>query len=151
MMRKIGGSGFKSEEKIEMKIDRFEEMVTEVDRIGLVNNFRYAMSLQFLERLEKCGDINAVERMKLKDVIEDVNSNPKEGNTFEMMKKVLKKMKVDENCEEPFTKENNTYYVQNTDDKMSRKDRWSSKKFIRSDSRPEYFMTASKKSYMRGN
>ena len=108
MMRMISGSNFKSEEKIEMKIDKFEEMVTKVDRIGLVNNFRYAMSLQFLERLEKCGDINAVERMKLKDVIEDVDGNPKEGNTFEMMKKVLKKMKVDENHEEPFIKENNT-------------------------------------------
>ena len=47
MMRKIGGSSFKSEEKIEMKIDIFEEMVTEVDKIGLVNNFRYVMSLQF--------------------------------------------------------------------------------------------------------
>ena len=76
-MRMISGSSFKSEDKIEMEIDKFEEMVTEVDRIGLVNIFKYAMSLQFLERLEKCGDINTVERMKLKDVIEDVNGNPK--------------------------------------------------------------------------
>ena len=44
----------------------YEEMVTEDDIISLVDNFKYAMSLQFLERLEKCGDINAVERMKLK-------------------------------------------------------------------------------------
>ena len=29
MMRKIGGSSLKSEEKIEMNIERFEEMVTE--------------------------------------------------------------------------------------------------------------------------
>ena len=43
MMRKISGSGFKSEEKIEMKIDRFEEMVTEVDRIGFVDNIKYTM------------------------------------------------------------------------------------------------------------
>ena len=45
MMRMISGSTFKSEEKIEMKIDKFEEMVAEVDRIGLVNHFRYALSL----------------------------------------------------------------------------------------------------------
>ena len=97
--------------------------------------------------MEKYGDINAVERMKLKDLIEDVNGNPKEGNTFEMMKKVLKKIKVDENCEEPFTKENNNYYVQNTDDNRSRKDRWNSKKFLRSDSRPGFFRTVSKNTY----
>ena len=47
-MRMISGSNFKTEDKIEMKIDKFEEMVTEVDRIGLVNHFRYALSLQFL-------------------------------------------------------------------------------------------------------
>ena len=51
-MRMISGSNFKTEEKIEMKIDKFEDMVTGVDRIGWVNNFRYALSLQFLERLE---------------------------------------------------------------------------------------------------
>ena len=45
------------------------------------------MSLQFLERLEKCGDINAVEKMKLEDEKDDVNGNPKEGKTFEMMKR----------------------------------------------------------------
>ncbi len=47
MMRKSGGSRLKSEDKVEMKIDSFEEMVTEVDKIGLVDNFKYAMSLQF--------------------------------------------------------------------------------------------------------
>ena len=79
--------------------------------------------------------------MKLKNVIEDGDGNPKEENTFEMMKKVLKKMKVNENCEEPFIKENNTYYVQNTEDTRSIKGRWDSKKFVRSDSRPGYFRT----------
>ena len=101
-------------------------MVTEVDRIGLVDNLKYAMSLQLLERLEKCGYINDVERMKIKDVIEDVNSNPKKGDTFELMKKVLKKMKVVKHHGEPFKKENTTYYVQNTDDNKSRKDNWKS-------------------------
>ena len=42
---------------------------------------RYAMSLQFLERLDKCGKINIVERMILKVVTEDVDGEPKEGDT----------------------------------------------------------------------
>ena len=91
-MRMISGSNFKTEDKIEMKIDKFEEMVTEVDRIGLVDNFKYAMSLQFLEWLEKCGDINTVQRMTLKDVIEYMEGNPKAGDTLELMKKDLKKI-----------------------------------------------------------
>ena len=73
MMKKISGDGFRSEEKIDVKIDKFEEMVIEIENIKLAENLRYAMSLQFLERLEKCGKINTIERMKLKDVIEDVN------------------------------------------------------------------------------
>ena len=80
------------------------------------------MSLQFLERLENCEKINAAERMKLKDVIEDVNGNPKDGDTLELMKKELRKMKVVENHEEPFKNENTTYYIQNTNDNRSRKD-----------------------------
>ena len=48
--------------------------------------------------------------MKLKDVIEDVNGNPKAGDTMELMKKELRKIKVVENCEEPFKKENTTFF-----------------------------------------
>ena len=87
MMKKISGNGFKSEDKIDVMIDRFEEMITETENIRLAENLRYAMSLQFLERLENCGKINAVERMKLKDEIEDVNGNPRAGDTLELMKK----------------------------------------------------------------
>ena len=45
----------------------------------------------------------------------------------------------------------NSYYVQNTDDNRSRKDRWNSKKFSRSYLRPGFFITASKNTYMRDN
>ena len=55
--------------------------------------------------MEKCEDINTVERIKLKDVIEDVDGNPKARDTLELMKKELKKMKVVEHHEEPFKKE----------------------------------------------
>ena len=72
MLRKISGNNLKTEEKIDVMIDKFEEMVIEIENIKLAENLRYATSLQFLERLEKCGKIDAVERMKLKDVIESV-------------------------------------------------------------------------------
>ena len=94
MMKKISGDGFKQEDKIDVMIDKFEEMVIETENIKLAENLRYAMSLQFLERLEKCGKINTVERKKLEDVIEDVNGEPNIGDTLEMLKKELRRMKV---------------------------------------------------------
>ena len=52
-MRKISGDSFKKEERIDKKIDKFEEMITEVDKISLANDMKYALSLQFWERLER--------------------------------------------------------------------------------------------------
>ena len=85
--------------------------------------------------------------MKLKDVIEDIDDNPRAGDTLEMLKKELRRMKAVKICEEPFT---NTYYVQNTEDR-SRRGKWDAKKFVRSNSRPGYFRTGSKNMYMRDN
>jgi len=110
LMKKKSGNNFKTEEKMDIMIDRFEEMVTEIERIKFAENLKYAMSPQFLRRLENCGKINAVEHMKLRDVIEDVNGNPRAGDTMEIMKKEMRKMKVVENREQPFKKENKTYY-----------------------------------------
>ena len=44
--------------------------------------------------------------MRLKDVLEDVNGETKAGNMLELTKKELRKLKVAENCEELFSKEN---------------------------------------------
>ena len=66
----------KTEEKINVMIDKFENMATKIEKIKLAENLRYAKSLQFLERLENCGKINVVECMRLRDVVEDVNGNP---------------------------------------------------------------------------
>ena len=44
--------------------------------------------------------MNAVEKLRLNYVIEDVNGNPKLGDTTELMRKELKKMKVIENRNE---------------------------------------------------
>ena len=60
-------------------------------------------------------------------------------------------MKVVENRDEPFSKDITSYYVRNTDDNRSRRDRWNAKKFVRSDLRPGYFRTASKNADMRYN
>ena len=124
MMRKIGGEGFKSDENVDKMIDRFGDMIIEMKKIKLAENLDYAMGLQFLERLEKSGKVNAVEKKILRDILEDVDGNPKEGEMLELMKKELRKMKVAENREEPFKKkesttyyqEDTTYYVRNTDD-----------------------------------
>ena len=112
IIKKISGKGFKSEEKIDVMIDRFEEMVTETKKIKLAENLEYAMAIQFLERLEESGKIN-IEKMRWKNIIEDVNGNPKDGDTLELMKKEIRKMKVLEDREEPFKKENKTFYVRN--------------------------------------
>ena len=49
----------------------------------MAENFDFAMGLQFLERLEKSGKVNAVEKKILRDVLEDVDGNLKEGETVE--------------------------------------------------------------------
>ena len=130
MMRKISGEGFKSDENVDKMIDRFGDMITEMKKIKLAENLDYAMGLQYLERLEKSGKVNAVEKNILRDVLEDVDGSPKEGETIELMKKELRKMKVAENREEPFKKnidtyhqEDATYYVWNTDDNRSRREK----------------------------
>ena len=73
MMRKISGEGFKSDENVDKMIDRFGDMVLEMKRIKLAENLEYAMELQFLEKLEKSGKVNAVEKKILKDILEDVD------------------------------------------------------------------------------
>ena len=62
------------------------------------------MGLQFLERLEKSGKVNAVEKKMLRDILEDADGNPRAGEILELMKKELKRIKVVENREKPFKK-----------------------------------------------
>ena len=85
-------------------MDRFGDMIVEMKKINLANNLDYAMGLQFLERLQKSGKVNAVEKKMLRDILEDEDGKPKEGDTLELMKKELKRMKVAENRDEPFQK-----------------------------------------------
>ena len=46
-------------------------------KIKLAENLEYAMELQFLERLEKSGKVNAVEKKILKYILEGVDGNQK--------------------------------------------------------------------------
>ena len=152
MMRKNSGNSFRTEEKIDVMIDKFEEMATEVEKIKLAENLRYALSLQFLERLDNWGKINALGRMRLKDVIEDRNGNPKAEDTLGIMKKKLRKMTVLENREEPFKKESRAYFVRDENNR-SRYNDWkrnlTSRGYVRSNSYPNFFRTQSKNNYLR--
>ena len=102
VIKKISGEGYKTEENVDKMLDKFEQMMAEIEKVRLAQNLKYAMGLQFLDRLEKCGKINNMEKMKLKDFLEDEDGNPKEGETIERMKKELKRMRITESREDPF-------------------------------------------------
>ena len=90
VMKKI--SGFKTEQKVDTLIDRFKEMVTEIKAVRLIDRMKYALRSQFVDKMEESGKINLNEKLRLKDILEDVEGNPKEGDndTEELMKKELK-------------------------------------------------------------
>ena len=69
------------------RVDKYEEMVTETVNIKFAENLRYTINPQFLERLDYCGKINAVEKIILKDMIEDIDGNPRAGDTLELIKR----------------------------------------------------------------
>ena len=94
----------------------------------------------------------SVEKLRLKDILEDVDGNPKVGNMMEEMKKELKKLKVAANREEPFPKETKTFYAQ-TEENRSRYNNWKNNLkndgYKRSESNPKFFRTASKRKWIR--
>ena len=85
LMRKI--SCFKIDDNVENLIDRFKELITEVEKEKLMENLKYVLSSQFIDRLEKENKINTGEKLRLKDVMEDIDGKPKVGNILEYMKK----------------------------------------------------------------
>ena len=88
LMKEI--SEFSTDESIEKLMDKFEVIVTETDKVNLEANLKYALSLQFMDRLEKSKKINSSEKLRLKDRIEDVDGNPRAGNVNEYLTKELK-------------------------------------------------------------
>ena len=148
VMKKI--SSFSIDDKVDVLIDRFDEMVTETKNLTLAERLNYALSLQFVDRLDTGGKINSGEKIRLKDLLEDVDGNPRDGDTAENMKKELKRLKVAENCEEPFQKENKTYYTRN-EDTRSRYNSWRNRSdsYKRSGSQPKYYRSDSNKRWIR--
>ena len=57
---------FKVDGGIENITDRFGRMMAEVKKVDLAANLNYALTLQFMDRLEKDGKISSDERMRLK-------------------------------------------------------------------------------------
>ena len=93
-------------------INNFDERGIEAENLNLATRQKYALSTQFIDRLEESGKINSNVKLRLKDILEHTEGNPKEGETTESMKKEFKRLKIAENREEPFAvKETKTYYT----------------------------------------
>ena len=150
--------GFRTDEKVDVLIDKFDEMMLEVQTLNMMTaRLRYALSKQFLDRLEAGGKINSTEKLRLKDLIEDADGKPKPGEIVEDMKRELKSLKIVENREEPFAakkEETRAYYArnesnQNRFDNRSRYDDWRNNikndGFRRSGTNPQYFRTDSRR------
>merc|ERR1712101_99371 len=63
LMKEI--ANFKVEGEIESIMDRFERMMTETKKIDLAAKLDFALTLQFIDRLEKEGKISSEERHRL--------------------------------------------------------------------------------------
>ena len=102
-------------------MDRFEEMMKETKIMGLVRNLECALSLQFLDRLEKNGKIDSDDKHRLKDTIETKDRQPRDGNVAERMRKQVGRLELFDNRESVWTKSkgHNTYYVQNNRDRRN--------------------------------
>ena len=68
--------------------------MTEVDMLDLVQNLNYALTLQFVDKLEKDGKINKKERYIRKDEMETKKGRPKGKNVVENVKKEFRRMQV---------------------------------------------------------
>merc|ERR1712120_33444 len=102
---------FKVDGEIESIKDRFERMMTEANKVDLAANLEYALTLQFMDRLEKEGKISSDERMRLKDEIETKEGKSKVRNSAERVQKELRKMKLINNREKVFDKTIEAHYV----------------------------------------
>merc|ERR1712090_113283 len=144
---------FKMSGNVDSLIDNFEEMILEMSSLDMSTpRMEYAVTAQFVDRLEESGKINATEKLRLKDILEEPDGKPKRGDTTELMKRELKRLRVAENREEPFSNRDTiTNYVKT--DNRSRHDNWrgqnQSSGFMRSESRPGYYRTASRGRYVR--
>ena len=67
-------SDFKAGENVDIFIDKYEEIVTEMETLGLVTEMRrYAMNAMFIDKLEESGKIKAMEKLRLKDIVQSAD------------------------------------------------------------------------------
>ena len=86
--------------------------MAEIKKLDLAANLNFAMTLQFMERLDKSGKISYNKNMRLKDEIEIKEGKPKVENPAEKVQKELKRMKIVNNRENLWKeKVTDTYYV----------------------------------------
>merc|ERR1712090_9699 len=153
-MRKI--CAFKMSGSVDSLIDNFEEMLLEMTSLEMITTrMEYAVSAQFVDRLAESGKIDSTEKLRLKDILEESDGRPKRGDTAELMKRELRRLKVAENREEPFAPFSNRDTITNfvRTDPRSRFDNWRSQTqangFTRSESKPGYYRTESRGRYIR--
>ena len=104
---------YKTDGTVEELIDNFGRMMTEVEKIELAQNLNYALTLQFVDKLERDGKIKKEERYRLKDEMETKEGRPKIGNVAENVRKELRRMRVLDNREDMWkSTTHNTHYVQ---------------------------------------
>ena len=103
---------FKTDGNIEETTDKFGKMVIEANKIDLAANLNFAMTLQFINRLEKAGKLSSDEKMRLKDEIETKEGKPKYSDSADRIQKEIKRMKVENNRENIWeTKMTDTHFV----------------------------------------
>ena len=106
---------FKTDGGIERINDKFGRLIAEAKKIDLGSNLDYAMTLQFVDRLEKDGKIGNDEKMRLIDEIETKEGKPKAPNikdSSEKVQKELRQMKVINNRDKVFDeKVVDTHYI----------------------------------------
>ena len=65
--------GKETDDRVEVLMNRFEDIMIEMKSVDLVNSSEYAVSLQFVDRLKRSGKMNSSEKLTLTDVIETID------------------------------------------------------------------------------
>ena len=116
---------FKTEEGIENTTDKFGKMMSEVKKLYSAANLNFAMTLQFIERLEKNGKISSDEGLRQKDTIKMADGKPKYGDSAEIVQKELKRIKIVNNRENIWdVKLTDTHFVRERADMKNGKIGW---------------------------
>ena len=67
---------FKMNGNIQNLMDKYDRRINDVKKIDLANNLMYALTVQFVDRMEKNERINREEKQRLKDEIETKEGSP---------------------------------------------------------------------------